>query len=1217
MKHLGLICSRTTSRVSPICGRRAARVASAATRCAIPEPSSRWRPAVVLLFGCLLAASTPVGAATIRVQTNGNFTGPVTPTTMPPGEFTAPTLRAAIDAANDELNFPGADTIVFDLPAGQEVINAASNDTARPFAFGPTAFVIRSDITIKGDVSNPAVVIDGLNQRRIFGVMAGAKLHLELITLENGEAKAGAGGNDSACRGGGGGGGAGLGGAIFSNGTLEVVQSTLKSNVAQGGAGGLGGNNSVPCSSGGGAAGGKGGDTDDYVGSGGGGVGGAGTGSYYDGAYTWGGYGGPNENGAQAMGAEYVYPNPVPAQNGTKGGGGGGGQTFVNLSGNPNGGNGLAVSSGGFGGGGGGTSGTFKDGGAGGFGGGGGGAPEKGAGGAGGFGGGGGGAGPVGTAGTPGFGGGQGGLAGNTYVNPGGGGGAGMGGAIFNNGGQTTITASTLESNSALGGAAGAPLSNAQVAGPGRGLGGAIFSNGGRVTITNSTIVSNVAQGGQSLKVSFYMTPAPGYGQGGGIYNRNGDLAITNSTLSGNTVYSYDRNAAKVVTSQGGRQIYNLGDGLGSSATTGIENSILGGSDTATQDFTGTTIHSGSNVTAGSHDLVRTSSGFFAGAVVSTANPLLGALQNNGGPTLTMLPAINSPVLDAGADGVAPFTDQRGITRPQGAHSDLGAVELVPLDVDLSITKTDGTTNATPGATTVYTIKAANAGPDDVTYVSVSDAFPAILTCTWTSTAAGGASGNTTPGSGAISDTLSLPAGSSVTYSATCSILSGATGTLANTATIAAPAGAKDSSAGNDSATDTDTLVPSSDKSITKTDGSASQVPGTSVTYTIVASNAGPSDAVGVSVGDTFPATLSGCAWTSLAAGGATGNSNAAGNLSDTLSMPAGSSVTYTVTCNVVPSATGSLMNTATISSTEDPSTADNSATDTDTLVPTADVSITKTDGTATALPGTKTVYTIVAANAGPSAAGVSVTDTFPGILSGCAVTSLAAGGATGNTNGAGNLGDTLSMPPGSSVTYTATCTVSPAATGTVTNTATVAVSAGIKDPDPGNDSATDRDQTVLTPTFSKAFNPSNLVVGKIATMTFTVTNPNANPLTGLAFSDSFPAGMEVAASPNVDNTCGLSGVPAAGATSLSLSGGTVGASSSCIFSVDVLATRTGDLANTASALTSNEALASAAPATATLTALPITAVPTLSGLALVLCALALGALALGRLRVM
>jgi len=310
-------------------------------------------------------------------------------------------------------------------------------------------------------------------------------------------------------------------------------------------------------------------------------------------------------------------------------------------------------------------------------------------------------------------------------------------------------------------------------------------------------------------------------------------------------------------------------------------------------------------------------------------------------------------------------------------------------------------------------------------------------------------------------------------------------------------------------------------------------------------------------------------------------------------------------------------MNTATISSTEDPSTADNSATDTDTLVPTADVSITKTDGTATALPGTKTVYTIVAANAGPSAAGVSVTDTFPGILSGCAVTSLAAGGATGNTNGAGNLGDTLSMPPGSSVTYTATCTVSPAATGTVTNTATVAVSAGIKDPDPGNDSATDRDQTVLTPTFSKAFNPSNLVVGKIATMTFTVTNPNANPLTGLAFSDSFPAGMEVAASPNVDNTCGLSGVPAAGATSLSLSGGTVGASSSCIFSVDVLATRTGDLANTASALTSNEALASTAPATATLTALPITAVPTLSGLALVLCALALGALALGRLRVM
>src|SRR5436190_10367809 len=91
-----------------------------------------------------------------------------------------------------------------------------------------------------------------------------------------------------------------------------------------------------------------------------------------------------------------------------------------------------------------------------------------------------------------------------------------------------------------------------------------------------------------------------------------------------------------------------------------------------------------------------------------------------------------------------------------------------------------------------------------------------------------------------------------------------------------------------------------------------------------------------------------------------------------------------------------------------------------------ADLSITKTDGVAAAVPGGSTIYTITAANAGPNAANpATVADTFPAACTAVAYTSTTTGGATGNTAaGAGNINDTaLNMPSGSTVTYTATCT--------------------------------------------------------------------------------------------------------------------------------------------------------------------------------------------------
>ncbi|HKP90968.1 MAG TPA: fibronectin type III domain-containing protein [Thermoleophilaceae bacterium] len=79
----------------------------------------------------------------------------------------------------------------------------------------------------------------------------------------------------------------------------------------------------------------------------------------------------------------------------------------------------------------------------------------------------------------------------------------------------------------------------------------------------------------------------------------------------------------------------------------------------------------------GTHNLSFPSDSKCPGASV-TANPLLGALQDNGGPTQTMAIPAASPAFDAvpstGAGCLA--TDQRGITRPRGRGCEIGAFEL-------------------------------------------------------------------------------------------------------------------------------------------------------------------------------------------------------------------------------------------------------------------------------------------------------------------------------------------------------------------------------------------------------------------------------------------------------------------------------------------------------------------------------------------------------------
>ncbi len=359
--------------------------------------------------------------------------------------------------------------------------------------------------------------------------------------------------------------------------------------------------------------------------------------------------------------------------------------------------------------------------------------------------------------------------------------------------------------------------------------------------------------------------------------------------------------------------------------------------------------------------------------------------------------------------------------------------------------------------------------------------------------------------------------------------------------------------------------VPPPDLSITKTDGVATAAPGGSVTYTVTALNGGALPATGATVADILPAPLT-CTWTCVGAGGGTCTAAGAGNINDTVNLPAGASVTYTAACIVHPAASGTLANTATVTFAADPNPANNSATDTDTLVPQADLSITKTDGVTGATAGGSLVYTIVASNAGPSAvAGVTVADTFPAALTGVTWTCVGAGGGTCTAAGSGNISDSVNLPAGSSVIYTASVTVSPSATGSLANTATVTPPGGVTDPNAGNNSATDVDALGASADLSitKTDSVSSVTAGGSVVYAIVASNAGPSAVTGATVADTFPATLT-----GVTWTCvGAGGGTCTAAGSGNISGPVnlpVGASVTFTATAALSASAAGSLANTA-----------------------------------------------------
>jgi len=466
--------------------------------------------------------------------------------------------------------------------------------------------------------------------------------------------------------------------------------------------------------------------------------------------------------------------------------------------------------------------------------------------------------------------------------------------------------------------------------------------------------------------------------------------------------------------------------------------------------------------------------------------------------------------------------------------------DTLAAEADLSITKDDSSVSVVAGETTTYVITASNsAGPSDAT-ATVADVFPAeISAVSWTCVGAGGGVCPAS-GSGNLSESVTLPVGGSVTFTAIATVDPTASGTLDNTATVTITGGT-DPSGRNNSATDDDTVISRvADLSVTKTDNVDPVPQGGTVTYTIEVENLGPSSATGVVVTDNLPAGLvfvatSGCA------------EDPAGAPTCTLGTIApGGSASYTLQASPDSPPPASVTNVASAAGNEtDPVSENNSDDETTGLPPEADLSITKDDGATSVIAGETTTYVITATNNGPRDVTATVTDSFPAEISSVSWTCVGAAGGVCPASGSGDLNESVTLPNGGSVTFTAIATVDPSATGTLDNTATVAGPAG-SDPAPGNNSATDNDTVIeqeadLSITKDDDVDPP--APGANVTYTIEVENLGPSDAANVVVTDNLPAELTLV------STSGCAEDPA-GAPTCTL--GTIAAGSSASYTLEV-----------------------------------------------------------------
>jgi CSLREA domain-containing protein len=263
-----------------------------------------------------------------------------------------------------------------------------------------------------------------------------------------------------------------------------------------------------------------------------------------------------------------------------------------------------------------------------------------------------------------------------------------FGGAINNNNATLTVTDSTFARNTS--GSGGGALLN--------------FGTNGQATISGTTFQGNATNDGPGGGIFNIANNANALGlfnstivsnvssgasaQGGGLASNTGTISLVHVTIVGNTDTSNNANSAGGVSRTGG--------------TINAVNTVI------SRNFSGNATQPNINDPATITNVINGTNTTNFITLDNANNPGLGGLADNGGETLTLLPLTGSALLDAGTngqngpDGTPLTTDQRGFPRQVGPNVDIGAVErfdpstMVTLEVLQDGTTVTSTSTARP-----------------------------------------------------------------------------------------------------------------------------------------------------------------------------------------------------------------------------------------------------------------------------------------------------------------------------------------------------------------------------------------------------------------------------------------------------------------------------------------------------------------------------------------